>query len=156
MSLEDPIRDFIASEIAALEPVEITPDSASGYGVDLWCEDDLDENLKEVEGIELLGQALYHMLSADDLPDAASYGKDLRRMLHRATSPQELTTMKGEITVVLQKDDRVDSVAVDLSYSYSTKTLTVSIRVTPADPDAVDFTLIITVTDGATHLKAIS
>lgn len=136
-----------------------TPDTADGYGRDLLCVDDLDPRAKETDpnSLESLSQDLYHRVSTarGQMPDDADYGIDLVGLLHRPTTQTELLAMAGEVSAECRKDDRVSDVETTVTFDSLTETLTVTIEVTPKDPDLAIFKLIVVVTDGATLLQEI-
>lgn len=139
--------------------VRIVPQTtAVGYGVDLVCIDDLDPALKETDPFDTatLAQDCYHRITTrrETLPDDADFGIDIAAFLHAPKTPADLRGCEGQIITELQKDDRVKEAGA--AVSFDGRKLSVSVRVTPADPDLGPFELIIAVTDGATLLLEVS
>lgn len=139
--------------------IATTPDTADGYGRDLVCIDDLDPRAKETDpnSLETLAQDLYHRVSTSrgQMPDDPDYGIDLIEFLHRPTTTTELLAMAGVVSGECRKDDRVSDVETTVTFDSKTDSLSVSIDVTPKDPDLAIFKLIIVVIDGATLLQEI-
>jgi hypothetical protein len=156
--VSDVVRDAIDAEIASLVRLVRVP-TASGFGVDLACIDDLDPRLSEVDPATTAGlaQDCYHRITTPrgSVPDSPDYGIDLRSYLSKPTTQRNLLAMAADIVSEIRKDDRVADALADVTAT-DPKTLAVVVRVTPADPDLLPFTLILAVTDGATLLQAIS
>lgn len=152
--MSDLVRDFIAAETASLQRVATTP-TASGYGIDLVCFDDLTPGLKETptDSTDSLAQDLYHRQCTPrgSLPDDPDYGIDVLDLLHRGLTPDQLASLPLVVAAELRRDDRVSDVTVTASYDGTTLTLTE--LVTPADPELTPFTLLVSVADGATLLE---
>ena len=157
----DPVRIALQSALGALAPGPDVVVAASGYGVDLVCFDDLTINLDETdtESVESLAQDNYHRLITPEgsLPDDLDYGKDLTSYMSRGTSTLALMGIEGEIETELLKDERnaVVSAAVVVT-SLLPCVLTISIDVTPANPDLVPFKMIIAVDKSGTFLEDIT
>lgn len=141
---------------AGVTKIATTP-AASGYGRDLLCIDDLDPRAKETDpaSLETLAQDLYHRLATarGQMPDDDDYGMDLAEFLHRPTTDAELLAMAGQVSAELRKDDRVSDVETTVTSSLTS--LTVTVEVTPKDPDLEIFKLIVSVVDGEVLLKEI-
>ncbi len=157
----DVVRDALAAELASLgAAVATTPAAADGYGRDLVCFDDLTARLAETEpdGPEDLQQSAYHRITTrrGTVPDAPDYGRDVREYLHRATTRTQIEAAQGELANELRKDDRFAAVAVAITYTAVTRTMRVSVSITPANPQLQRFELLLVVTDAATILEAIS
>ena len=52
--MTDAVRDAIAASIAALPRIVATPREPYGYGSDVSCGTDLDEDMKELDGFDPL------------------------------------------------------------------------------------------------------
>lgn len=156
--MSDLVRDAIASGLAALTPAATTP-TASGYGIDLVCFDDIDPRMAETDPADLasLAQDCYHRITTTrgTIPDAPDFGVNVIEFLHRGTTPQELAAMGGQCESEIAKDDRVDAVTVTLDVGIAAKSLAITVDVTPVDTAIGPFTLIVSVTDGAALLKEI-
>src|SRR5690348_14423935 len=131
--MSDFVRDAIASLTGDLEQLAVTPASASGYGVDLVCVDDIDPNLAETDPNGTLGlaQDVYHRVTTTrgTLPDDPDYGRNIFEYLHKATTPEDFAAMGGELEGEIAKDDRVDDQTVVVTSS-APGTLDVSIAIT--------------------------
>lgn len=154
---EDGITQNADGTISIRRIVPVT--TASGWGVDLVCITDLDPALAvtDPESTATLAQAAFHRISTrrGTLPDDPDFGIDVLAFLHAPKTPQDLLAVGGQVSTELQKDDRFSDVLATATYAAPTQTLTLSIRITPADPDLNTFTLIMAVTEGATLLKEI-
>lgn len=144
------VNDAIAASIAAL-PVS-SAGTASGYGVDVLCFDDITPQVDETDPSKLtsLQQDCYHRLiqAKGENPDDLDAGIGLDGYLSQGMTDADTTRLEGDIVAEFKKDDRVADVTatVALNRLVTPATLTVSIVVTPADPDLVSFKLILSVT----------
>lgn len=122
-----------------------------GYGFDLALATDLYGDMRTVDpfSTQALAEALLRRLDCPRgaLPDDQSYGVDVRGMINRATDPASLSVLRGQIKSECEKDDRVDSVSVELEASSDFVTLTVQLVVTPIDADRGGFSLTFVATD---------
>ena len=152
--MSDLVRDFLAASYASLERVATTP-TASGFGIDLLCTDDLDARLREcaADSVTALAQDLYHrqITPRGSLVDDADWGIDVVDLLSKGSTPQEIAAVPTIVAGELRRDDRVADVTVTAAFDGDTLTLTELIE--PADPDLTPFTLIVSVSDGAALLE---
>lgn len=150
--MSGPLRDAIAAELALLERVKSPPTAPFGYGYDLYCERDLREDMLEIDGNAqpqlFLALALVRRLDCPrgSMPDDPHYGMDLRAYLNRGSTTQEIRTLAGRIRGELEKDDRVQSVVVQVTPDSTGRTLAVAIKITAVDPSVGGFDLILAVT----------
>jgi hypothetical protein len=146
----DVVRDFIAAQTALLTKVSSVPVEPFGYGVDLVCADDLTASMTETDmsSAQSIAQDAYHRLSTrkGSLLDDPDFGFDLVSLLSAPLTQEQITALPLQIQNELAKDDRVDDVTVELSYSYATKTLTVTCLFVLANPEQTQFTAIMSVT----------
>jgi hypothetical protein len=151
---------LIAVETAKLTRLVETPTGDLAYGVDLWCVSDIKETLDEVTSESPLGmaQAAIRRLTTPrgGLPDDPDYGLDVRGYLNRGTSTGELRDAAGQIRAEVTKDDRVERATVTVTANTNASELTITIVLTPVNPNVATFSLIIAVTSGAVILEAIS
>ncbi len=84
------------------------------YGIDVWCDADLDPLLRNVTGERLMAQAMLHRLQTRPgmLLDDPTYGFGLSDLLSEETSPAELASISARMENELEKDERVLSVDV--------------------------------------------
>lgn len=154
--MTDLVRDLLASGLVGIVPLATTP-AATGFGRDLVCIDDLDPRGSETDPSSLnsLAQDLYHRLATarGQMPDDPDYGLDLVELLHRPGTQTELLAMAGAVTAEMRKDDRVTDAETTLTLVGNS--MTVAVAITPKDPTIAIFTLIVSVTDGATLLQEI-
>lgn len=156
--MTDLVRTFIAGEIAAIPRETRIVQQASGYGVDLLCVDDITPRADDtaVDSLDSLKQDLYHRLITfemiGDTADERDGWIDIVTFLHRGMTQRELLTVAGKVIEVLRKDDRVADVTVEASYVSGT--LLIECVITPEDPSAREFSLIVAVApDGTTKLE---
>lgn len=155
--MTDVVRDAIAASIAGLTRVNATPAEPYGYGSDISCDSDVDAGMAELPGDStlLLAQAIARRLDTPrgSLPDDPGYGISLRSMLNVGTTTT--SGIAGRIRGEIVKDDRVSTATVSVTPGTALDSLTVVIRVTPADVGET-FTMTLAVTSSATLLEAIS
>jgi len=139
--LTDEIARLIAAEGS---PVALAPSEPFGYGVDYSCITDLTPRLSQVSGLTCLAHQLIRRLTTErgSNPADPDFGVDLLAFCNRPTRPSQLRELEAIAEAELEKDDAVSSVDVTVSYSFATRTLTVDVRVTPADPDLVVFSFV--------------
>ena len=157
--MTDVVRDAIAASIAGLTRVNATPAEPYGYGSDISCDSDVDAGMAELPGDStlLLAQAIARRLDTPrgSLPDDPGYGISLRSMLNVGTTTTSIAGIAGRIRGEIVKDDRVATATVSVTPGTALDSLTVVIRVTPADVGET-FTMTLAVTSSATLLEAIS
>lgn len=151
------VKSALATMMAELPRVVDTPAAPFGYGTDIWCDRELDPS-REVDGALALAQALMRRLDCPrgQLIDDPDYGMDLRAELNRGRTKSEVDALASRIKLELTKDDRVDVARVTVSPSPDGSMLRISIRITPADPSTVAFTMTLAVTSADVLLEALS
>lgn len=153
------MQTAIDAELELLERVVAAPVAPFGYGSDLSCADDLAGTMEEVPGTStlVLAQALVRRLDCPRgaLPDDPNYGKDIAAMLNRGLTTRELRDSAGQIRAELEKDDRVDRVAVVLTPESDGSGFSVQIAVTPIDHRVGSFSLTLAVTSAGVVLEEI-
>lgn len=152
------VDDAIAEELALLERVQDAPSAPFGYGSDLSCDTDLTERMDEVGASTLaLGQALARRLDCPRgaLLDDPDYGIDLRAHLNRGSTTRDLRTLATRIKAEIEKDDRVDTVAVQVTPATDGSSLAVELAVTPVDASVGDFGLTLAATSAGVIVDAI-
>jgi hypothetical protein len=154
--MSDVVRDAIATELALTTRVTTTPAGPFGYGADISCTTDLAEDMREVDGIEALAQAL---LRRQDCPrgmlaDDLGYGISLTEYLNEGTTAQDLQTLGSKIRGELRKDDRVDAVLVIVDPSPDGTILRIRETITPVDPRLGPFSMTLAVTSAGVVLEA--
>lgn len=151
------VQNFIAAELAAAERLMDAPVAPFGYGSDLSCADDLSPDMAEVDGFSTLAlaQALVRRLDCPrgGLPDDPNYGIDLRSYANRGVTSDDVRALAGAIRSELEKDDRVDGVAVIVMPSTTGQSLAVTLAVTPVDPNLGGFSLTLAVTSATTVIE---
>lgn len=155
--MTDVVRIAIDAELAKIVRVVAAPVAPFGYGTDISCREDLAEDLHEVEGFELLGEAIVRRLDTPrgSLPDDPSYGISLSEYLNRGTTATGLREIASKIRGELRKDDRVADVAVPPpETSLDGSRMRVSITVTPVDARVGPFDMTLAVTSAGVVLEA--
>jgi hypothetical protein len=143
------VFDAIDREMAKLEPLVHTPSGDLGYGVDLSCVMDADENLTEVDPMSPLGigQATLRRLITPrgSLQDAPNDGIDIRSYCNHGVPADELRDLSGILRLESTKDDRIADAAVTVTTPYA-NALHVDVRITPEDPALAAFSLVFAAT----------
>jgi hypothetical protein len=146
-----------AKQLAELERLVPQPAGDLGYGSDLSCIADLAENLAEVDPFSTrgIGESVVRRLTTPrgTLPDDRDYGLDLRSFCNRGATAEELREVGGRCSLELAKDDRILSATVAVVQDSSTRSLSVAVLITPADPALNPFSLTFAVTSGAAALE---
>lgn len=155
------VRDAIAAALLEVETVVDAPVDPFGYGSDLSCDSDLDEDMLELDGVRdarlILAQAIVRRLDCPRgrYPGDGDYGVDLRGALNRGTTATELRQMGGRIRNELSKDDRISEVAVTLTPNSTGSEIRTTLQVTPVDPSVGGFELVLAVQPGAVMIEAL-
>jgi len=148
--MNDTVQTALATYQAALTATATIPEAPFYYGSDLWCESDLHPRMEEVADTALvIAQHVVRRLGTPPgtLPDDDDWGIDVGEYCNRPTTTRELQRLEGEIAAELIDDDRIETVAATVVASSDYSTLTVTIRIEPADPEANEFTLTLSVSD---------
>jgi hypothetical protein len=150
------VLDAIDGSIATLARVVDAPTGALGFGTDVWCTDDADENLSDVDAFSPvgIGQALVHRLTTPTgtLPDDRDYGLDVRGYCNRGVPVDELRDLAGAIRLEITKDDRVDDASVNVTIPEA-NTLRIAIRITPENPAITPFSMVLAAMPGELTLE---
>jgi hypothetical protein len=157
--MTDLMRDAIAADLAALERVQTAPAPPHGYGSDLWCTDDLREDMAEVDGHSTLAlaQAVVRRLDCPRgaLPDDPDYGIDLRGYCNRGVTADGVRSLAGAIRAEVTKDDRVERASVTVTPSPTGTELAITLAVEARDPALGGFTLTLAATSAQVLLEEI-
>lgn len=105
---------------------------ATDFGSDLSCTDDLDPNARELDGEQLVAEAIYRRLTTPRgaLIDDPDYGLDVRSFLHKALTPSELQSIAGRIRTELLKDETIDDVQSSVTAAAGGQEIFVNLIVT--------------------------
>lgn len=152
------ILDAAQAEIATLQRLVVPPTGDLGFGTDLSCTDDLQDDFGEVEGALVVLQSIYRELITPpggpqvpgSLPDDTEYGLGLSQYVQREMTPAQLLRLSHEIEAHILQDDRVDRCAVDVSLGPD-YILTVTVSGVLATTQG--FKLIFALTDGGAALQ---
>lgn len=108
---------------------------ADPLGSDWLGLDDLDPNGELVSGKACVAQDLAHRLSTPrgGLFYDQSYGKDLRAYMEEGLTPERLAALPGEVSQECEKDERVESATVAVTYNNLTEKLSVKISILTAE-----------------------
>jgi hypothetical protein len=154
------VLDAIAADVALLERHVDAPEGELGYGADLSCAEDLSEDFADVDPLSprALAEALLRRLDCPrgTLPEASSptlvaadYGMELQAHLHGPLTLGDVRRIEGAIRNELTKDDRVDSLTVNVTVTSDGSSFTVDLQVHPVDPRTGEFALTFAVTTAA-------
>lgn len=156
----DIVRTTIDAELALLERIAPSPSAPFGYGADLICTTDLTAQMDEVDptSTRALAEALLRRLDTPRgaLPDDADYGRDLRAMVNRGVTTDDVRAIAGQVRSELEKDDRVDAARVIVTPAADGSRLRVQCWVTPVDPRIGGFTMTLAVTSAEILIEEIS
>lgn len=147
------VQDFIAAEIAKLERIVPVPLAPFGYGTDLSCVSDVTADFAETdpESIQGIAEMLVRWLTTDrgSNPDAPDRGFNIRRLLGKGMTVDEIRSAKAQITNEATEDDRLASVVPTLDL-IGLKQIKVHLLCVPRDPALGDFELVVAVTPDET------
>jgi hypothetical protein len=136
------------AELAASGRVAAIPQPPLLWGSDVSCVTDADAEYSELPANSplIIAQAIVRrfLTPRGGLLDDADYGLDLRGYCNRGVTQQDLRTLQSRCVAEVNKDDRVSSATVGTSTT-SANSLSVSVRITPADPAFNPFTLVLAV-----------
>lgn len=154
-------QDFIDADIATLTRVVDAPDpNTLGYGTDLSCVTDCTADFAEVDPNSPVGiaEAVVRRLTCPRgaNPDDPDYGLFLPGYCNRASTLRDLQDLNGQISNELRKDDRIDDLTITISQSPADRSLSVSVLITPADPQLTQFSLTFSVTDADVLIDTIT
>lgn len=154
------VRDSIDAEIALIVRELDAPVAPFGFGTDLSCVGDLTESMAEVDPMSPvgLGEALVRRCDCPrgQLPDDPNYGIDLRGMLNRGTTADEIRRSAAQTRGELLKDDRVDTLSVRVAPAPDGSELDITLSVQPVDPRVGEFSLTLALTDGDALIREMS
>lgn len=158
--MTDAVRDAIAASIAVLPRIVATPREPYGYGSDVSCGSDLDEDVKELDGFDplVMKQAILRRLDTPrgSLPDDPNYGISLRSMLNAGADSERIASFGGIIRNEVCKDDRVANAIVEVTPSAAFDAFRAVLQVRPVDPSLGGFSMTLAVTSAGIVLEAIS
>jgi phage baseplate assembly protein W len=154
--MSDVVRDAIAASIALETRIVATPSEPFGWGSDIACALALDPDVRELDGDDpqVLANAIIRRLDTPrgQLPDDPDYGIALRSMLSAGITDAGRRSISGRIYNEITKDERVDSLRVDVTPG--DESLTIALTVTPVEGEP--FTTTLAVTSAGVVLEAIS
>lgn len=154
------IEADIAAQLEELTPIAEAPAGDLGYGRDLSCVSDCDDEFIEVASDTplIIAQALARrfLTPRGTLLDDADYGCDLRGMLNRGVTQEELRSLHTRVTNEAIKDERVEIVTVSASIDTANtvdQTVQISMVITPRDPRIEPFAFVLRVTEAQVLLE---
>lgn len=149
----------IAASLAGLARLVPVPTGPLGYGVDLWCEDDLKPNADELgaDSKLILGQAVFHRLTTPrgDLPDDLEYGRDVRALLSKGLTQSAIRAEASQLSTEVTKDDRIAECTVTVE-QLTLKDLRITVICVAKDAAVGGFELVIAVDSEGAWLKAVT
>lgn len=150
-------QPWFDAQLASMTRQVSPPVAPFRYGTDMSCAEDIPDDFAEVSPDDYQGLAesiIRRLLTPrGGLIDDPTYGDGLISMLHHGVTAQELASIRQRIEDETKKDDRVDTVVVDVSpvpEPLSTGQMIISMTVTAQDRNQ-DFDLILSV-DGTGHI----
>jgi hypothetical protein len=158
--MNDTMKAAIAAGFAELVPELPAPVEPFGYGTDLKCTIDVTEDLQETDpnSPEGIGEAIFRAWTTDrgENPDDPDYGRNVKRLLNRGMTRDELRAEAGLLRAEAEKDDRVADCVVTITQTDGGRSLRIRGVVTPDDPRVSVFKMLVAVTNGAALLEEIS
>lgn len=149
--------DELESLKASLVRATPIPTGDLGFGSDLDCADDLTADMAELPGDSplLIAQSNYAVLTTPRgaVADAPGYGYDVRGLLNKGLTVQQITQIAGQVRAQLVDDDRNDDVSVTLTPVGNTGDFDLDIQ---GETAAGPYSLIFAVVDGEPRLKEIT
>lgn len=159
------LQAAIDSGLAALSPSTAIPVAPFGYGVDIIVDDDVDPTLAEENpnDAEAIARAMIRRADTprgtlpNDGKDAADYGFSLREYVNRGITRRELNALQSRCEAEWSKDDRIVSISVKATASFSGAEATIAIaaRFQPKN-SAQTFELVLAVTSATIVLDSIA
>lgn len=131
------------------------PTGDAGWGSDLSCADDLDENFAELapNDPQVVAQYTYRRMITNpgECADDPDWGCGLPRMLSSGYTEKQIKTIEDALRGEIARDDRLQDVIVSADYSYATEALNITVDATIVDSN-VRFSLTTVSASGATNL----
>jgi hypothetical protein len=134
-----------------------------GYGLDLVGSDDLTATMDQHTDPNsplLIVEAIFRMLETPlgGLIDDEHYGHDVREILNTGHTDASIASAANEIRAAVERDDRVLSATVTVTPGGTpfAETLSIDIRIEPADPTTGAFTMTLLVTSAEVILEAMA
>lgn len=156
------VQASITTQLAelALAPTAEAPSGELGYGRDLSCVSDLADDFREIRGDSpaIILEALMrrYQTPRGTLEDDPDYGLDLVARVNAALTPNELRTLQAQCVGEAKKDERIDTLTMELAYNFASKTLSISGTITPRSPRLNPFTYVFSATSAGVVLDAIN
>lgn len=155
------VTDGVEAQLAELIAggrVADVPEPPLYWGSDLSCVTDCDAAFSELApGTPLIvAQAAVRRLITPrgGLRDDPDYGLGLVSYCNRGVTQQDLRTLQSRCEAELLKDERLQAATATV-VSAAPSELTVTVQLTPADPDLSPFALVIAVSDETVLLELI-
>lgn len=153
-------QPWFDAQLASMTRQVSPPVAPFRYGTDMSCGEDIPDDFSEVspDDYQGLSESIIRRLLTPrgGLIDDPTYGDGLVSLLHHGITTQELASIRQRIEDECKKDDRVDTVVVDVSpvpEPLSTGQMIINMTVTAQDRNQ-DFNLILSV-DGSGHIVEI-
>jgi hypothetical protein len=151
------ILDDVKAQISELERLVPQPQEPLLFGRDLRCVTDLHEDMAETdpESPEGIGEAVLRRWTCPrgQNADDPNYGHDVRRLLNRATTRDELLAEAGLLRAEAEQEETVDTCLVALTADSLGREITITGQIFPKDPTIDPFKLVAVVTDGEAMLE---
>jgi hypothetical protein len=150
------VQAAIDAELALLEREVATPAEPFGYGTDVSLTSDLSPTLELVaaSSTRSIAEAILRRLDCPRgaLVDDPDYGIDVRAMLNRGMTADEVRALAGRVRAEVEKDDRIDNATVIVTPTPTGDELRIEIAATPANALG-RFALVLAVTSAEVLLE---
>jgi hypothetical protein len=147
------------ADLATMTRVQTVPIDPLNYGRDLSCVLDVTSDFAEVDPNSPLGiaQAVIRRLitTRDDLLDDGTYGFNIRAMLNHPQTVDELRSLEISCINEANKEERVLRADVSVSMNASGSQISITVQITPADPELRPFRFVFAVTDAQVLIETI-
>ena len=154
------LKAALDAELALLTRMVTPPTGPLGYGTDLDCITDVQDDFREVDPISprAIVQALArrYQTPRGTLEDDRDYGFDIRSYCNRGVTSDDLRSLSLLMVAEGRKDDRVDDIAVSVFGDISSSELRCDVKITPAIPGIAPFSATLSVTDSEVLIQTIS
>lgn len=104
------------------------------FGTDVSTIPDLDPTFTLISGPQVVAQSIARRLTTPrgDLAFHPDYGIDLRMWLNEAMTPQAIAECSQSIEAECRKDERVETVKVNVEMNYTTFSMRIKVFITTA------------------------
>jgi len=152
------VADALARMLAELPAAPSPAPGSLGYGRDLSCVTDCDDDFAEIGPDEprIIIQSITRRLITPrgTNPDDADYGFDLHGLLHKALTPSELRQLQSQALGEVNKETRIDPSRTTLRLTHASGVVAAYLFVAPLDPRFTPFPFVLRITEAGVDIEA--